>query len=118
MTVRAHFERKLNELNDEILRMGRLVEDELKLAMEAFNELDEAKAKAVSTADRVVNRTRFDIEEKCFSLIVTQQPAAIARHQRIAPRIWAHGRSRQPGQSSQWWRAFARPRPTRPNWRS
>ena len=76
MTVRAHFERKLNELRDEILRMGRLVEDELKLAMEAFNELDEAKAKEVSAADRVVNRTRFDIEEKCFSLIVTQQPAA------------------------------------------
>ena len=76
MTVRAHFERKLNELNDEILRMGRLVEDELKLAMEAFNELDAEKAKEVSAADRVVNRTRFDIEEKCFSLIVTQQPAA------------------------------------------
>lgn len=76
MTVRAHFERKLNELNDEILLMGRLVEDELKLAMEAFNELDAEKAKAVSAADRVVNRTRFDIEEKCFSLIVTQQPAA------------------------------------------
>ena len=39
MTVRAHFERKLNELNDEILRMGRLVEAELKLALEAFTEL-------------------------------------------------------------------------------
>ncbi len=76
MTVRAHFERKLNELRDEILLMGRLVEDELKLALAAFNELDAAKAKEVSNADRVVNRTRFDIEEKCFSLIVTQQPAA------------------------------------------
>ena len=76
MTVRAHFERKLNELSDEILLMGRLVEDELKLALAAFNELDAAKAKEVSAADRVVNRTRFDIEEKCFSLIVTQQPAA------------------------------------------
>lgn len=76
MTVRAHFERKLNELRDEILLMGRLVENELKLALAAFNELDAAKAKEVSAADRVVNRTRFDIEEKCFSLIVTQQPAA------------------------------------------
>jgi len=76
MTVRAHFERKLNELNDEILRMGRLVEAELKLALEAFTELDVAKAKEVSAADRLVNRARFDIEERCFSLIVTQQPAA------------------------------------------
>lgn len=76
MTVRAHFERKLNELNDEILRMGKLVEAELKLALEAFAQLDAAKAKEVSAADRLVNRARFDIEEKCFSLIVTQQPAA------------------------------------------
>ena len=76
MTVRAHFERKLNELNDEILRMGKLVEAELKLTLEAFAQLDAAKAKEVSAADRLVNRARFDIEEKCFSLIVTQQPAA------------------------------------------
>ena len=76
MTVRAHFERKLNELRDEILYMGTLVEAELALALDAFRTLDAEKAKQVTVADRVVNRTRFDIEEKCFSLIVTQQPAA------------------------------------------
>lgn len=76
MIVRAHFERKLNELRDEILYMGGLVEAELMLALDAFRTLDAEKAKQVSAADRVVNKTRFDIEEKCFSLIVTQQPAA------------------------------------------
>ncbi|MBE2237504.1 MAG: phosphate signaling complex protein PhoU [Caldilineaceae bacterium] len=76
MIVRAHFERKLNELRDEILYMGGLVEAELTLALDAFRTLDAEKAKQVSAADRVVNKTRFDIEEKCFSLIVTQQPAA------------------------------------------
>ena len=50
---RAHFERKLNELRDEILLMGSLVEEELKLALEAFDELDADKAKEVSAADSV-----------------------------------------------------------------
>jgi phosphate transport system protein len=76
MTLRAHFERKLNELRDEILRMGSLVEEQLQLALTALVALDADMAKQVVVADVAVNRTRFDIEEKCFSLIVTQQPAA------------------------------------------
>jgi phosphate transport system protein len=76
MTLRTHFERKLQELRDEILNMGRLVEEELRLALAAFAALDAEKGKAVTVADREVNKARFAIEEKCFSLIVTQQPAA------------------------------------------
>ena len=76
MTLRAHFERKLNELREEILLMGRLVEEQLQLVLAAFVALDAEMAKQVVAADRIVNRTRFDIEEKCFALIVTQQPAA------------------------------------------
>ena len=76
MTLRAHFEQKLNDLRDDILHMGRLVEDELNLALAAFRDLDATLARQVGAADLVVNKTRFTIEEKCFSLIVTQQPAA------------------------------------------
>jgi len=76
MTVRAHFDRKLSELRDHILLMGSRVEEELKLALEALNTLNPDKAREVFAADRIVNKSRFDIEEKCFSLIVTQQPAA------------------------------------------
>lgn len=76
MTLRTHFERKLQELRDEILHMGRLVEEELRLALAAFVALDVEQGKAVAIADREVNKARFAIEEKCFALIVTQQPAA------------------------------------------
>lgn len=76
MTLRTHFERKLQELRDEILHMGRLVEEELRLALAAFAALDVEQGKAVAIADREVNKARFAIEEKCFTLIVTQQPAA------------------------------------------
>ena len=76
MNVRAHFDRKLSELRDGILLMGSRVEEELRLALDALATLNTDKAREVYAADRVVNKLRFEIEEKCFSLIVTQQPAA------------------------------------------
>lgn len=75
-SVRAHFDRKLNDLRDAILLMGSRVEEEMKLALEALATLSLDKANEVYAADRAVNRMRFEIEEQCFSLIVTQQPAA------------------------------------------
>lgn len=75
-SVRAHFDRKLNDLRDGILLMGSRVEEEMKLALEALTTLNSDKANEVFAADRNVNRMRFEIEEQCFSLIVTQQPAA------------------------------------------
>ncbi|MEW5957705.1 MAG: phosphate signaling complex protein PhoU [Chloroflexota bacterium] len=74
--MRERFQRKLNELRDDILKMGSMVEDELKLALKAVDKLDINVASQVFEADRAVNAERFAIEEKCFELIVTQQPAA------------------------------------------
>ena len=76
MPMRTRFEQKLTELRDEILKMGSMVDEELKLALEALDKLDEDLAHQVYDADKAVNAMRFDIEEQCFALIVTQQPAA------------------------------------------
>jgi phosphate transport system protein len=76
MSIRRYFDQQLSDLRDRILLMGSRVQDELHLAMAALNSLDMTKADAVFAADRVVNETRFEIEELCFTLIVTQQPAA------------------------------------------
>lgn len=74
--MRRKFDQLLDGLRDETLRMGSMVEDELILAMRALNELDAGLAQQVVNADIQVNRMRFAIEEQCFELIVTQQPAA------------------------------------------
>jgi phosphate transport system protein len=74
--MRERFQRKLNELQDDILKMGSMVEDELGLARQALEKLDLDLAAQVFAADAEVNEQRFAIEEKCFELIVTQQPAA------------------------------------------
>ncbi len=76
MIIRQRFERQLNELRENVLKMGSMVEEELHLAMAALDDLDTTQAKEVFSADDAVNALRFEIEEKCFALIVTQQPAA------------------------------------------
>lgn len=74
--MRELFQQKLNDLRDDILKMGSMVEDELKLALKALEKLDTDLASQVFEADAAVNEMRFSIEDKCFELIVTQQPAA------------------------------------------
>ena len=76
MTIRHRFERQLNDLRDDVVAMGAKVEAELELALESLDRLDIELADQVFEADIAVNADRFAIEEKCFALIVTQQPAA------------------------------------------
>lgn len=76
MRIRQRFEQQLEDLRGDVLRMGSMVEHELHEAMVALETLDPERARSVIALDSEVNQTRFDIEEKCFGLIVTQQPAA------------------------------------------
>ena len=76
MLIRERFMRKLGELQEAILKMGTLVDEELQLALVALDELDIVKAQEVHLLDQEVNKARFEIENACFTLIVTQQPAA------------------------------------------
>ncbi len=76
MSMRERFDRKLNSLRNDILKMGSMVEDELKLALKALNQLDIELAGQVVSLDKAVNSLRYTIEESCIELIVTQQPAA------------------------------------------
>ncbi len=74
--VRELFTKALRELRDDILVMASQVAQELRLALAALNTLDVEMAKQVNALDRMVNQSRFDIEERCFTLVATQQPTA------------------------------------------
>ena len=76
MTMRQRFEQQLMELRGDVLQMGSMVGEELNMAMDALENLDTVRARQVFAFDNQINARRFDIEEKCFALIVTQQPAA------------------------------------------
>lgn len=76
MHTREKFERDLQQLSDDILRMAGRVEEQLSLALASYERLDPSLASLVNEIDREVNKTRFDIEERCLELIAMQQPAA------------------------------------------
>jgi phosphate transport system protein len=73
---RESFHRHLHELQDELLVMGSMVEKALERSMEALKNRNLELARQVIADDAKINQKRFDIEEKCVDLIVTQQPMA------------------------------------------
>lgn len=76
MSLRERFGRSLDALRDDVLAMASLVENELDLALRALETRDPALAGEVRSLDHKVNQARFDIEQTCVGLLVTQQPAA------------------------------------------
>ncbi len=76
MPTRRYFDRELDRLRHQVIEMGQLVDTELHQALLALDTLDKALAKAVIESDHAVNQLRFTIEDDCFTLIATQQPAA------------------------------------------
>jgi phosphate transport system protein len=73
---RESFRRHLHALQDEVLVLGSMVNKSIERSMEALKNRNLELAHQVVVDDAKINQKRFDIEEKCVELIVTQQPMA------------------------------------------
>jgi phosphate transport system protein len=73
---RRLFDQHLRELQDHVLAMGSMVENALYRSMDALKNRDMDLANQVIEDDRLIDRKRFEIEEQCIDLIITQQPLA------------------------------------------
>lgn len=74
--IRKTFENELQEVKDEILILGSMVEEAILGTVEALKKRDLEAAQKILAADREINRKRFEIENKLMILIATQQPMA------------------------------------------
>ncbi len=74
--LRHSFHDELKNLRQDILKMGTLVEAAIAKAVKALAENDIKLAEQVVLDDEIVNELELSIEEKCFSLLATQQPMA------------------------------------------
>jgi phosphate transport system protein len=74
--TRAAFDRDLQLVQDDLLRLGSLVDTGLTRAMQALALRDVKVARYIVADDARINELRFEIEEACMVLIATQQPAA------------------------------------------
>ena len=73
---RQSFDRHLRELQDDVLVLGSMVGKAIERSMEALKKRDLELAGQVIADDIKINAKRFEIEEKCIELIITQQPMA------------------------------------------
>jgi len=74
--LREGFIQDLQQLQDDVLILGDMVQDMLTESVDALKRQDTAAASRLIKADRRVNEKRFAIEEATLQLIATQQPMA------------------------------------------
>ncbi len=73
---RATLDQEARAINDDLLRMQKLVDQSILRSVDSLKRRDQTLAQQVIDDDVEINDLRFKIEEACLSLIATQQPAA------------------------------------------
>jgi phosphate transport system protein len=76
MSIRVTFDQELQDLRDDVLRLGSMVETAIGRSIQALKARNQLLAQQIIAEDEQINDLRFKIEEDCLSLIARQQPAA------------------------------------------
>lgn len=76
MIIRRTFEEQLQELQNDMLRLGRFVEEALSKSMDALLRQDFAAAKQVIADDDFADDMDFGIQARAMQLLALQQPMA------------------------------------------
>ncbi len=74
--VREGFVKYMKELEKELSEMNQMVITAIQRSIEALKKRDIEEAKKIIADDLLINKKRWDIEDKCINLIATQQPVA------------------------------------------
>jgi phosphate transport system protein len=75
-SLRATYDRAFLDVQEDILRLGKMVDEAITRALESLQKRDQVLAQQVIEDDENANALRYNIEESCLALIATQQPAA------------------------------------------
>lgn len=74
--LRKTFEQEIQQLKDDILILGSMVEQSLLEAVEALKKRDLVSAQKTVDRDKEINQKRYAIENQVMISIATQQPMA------------------------------------------
>jgi phosphate transport system protein len=82
--MRESFEKHIKELNEEAVEMSEMVANATSRSVKALANRDVEEATRIINDDLLVNKKRWQIEEKCINLIALQQPVATDLREIIA----------------------------------
>ncbi len=74
--TREGFERELQRLKDDVIRMGERAGKAIHRAVEALRARDVAAAEQVIAEDDAIDALHMELEQRCMRLFATQQPMA------------------------------------------
>ena len=74
--MRSQFDKQLEQLNNELIEMGTLIEKAIAMAINALVNEDIEKAKQAIEFDAEINDQEKTIENLCMKLLLQQQPVA------------------------------------------
>ena len=74
--LRKTFESEIQQVKDDVLVLGSMVEHAVISSVEALKKRDIKAAEQIFEEDTNINKKRFEIENKLMVLIATQQPMA------------------------------------------
>ncbi len=74
--VRKTFETEIQQVKDEVLILGSMVEKALLDSVEALKKRDIKESQKIFVEDAEINKKRFEIESQLMVIIATQQPMA------------------------------------------
>lgn len=75
--METHFEKELNDLKENLLRMGALVEEAISMAVQSLTKRDSDLAKKTFEGEDKINRMEIEIEDTCLKLLALRQPVAV-----------------------------------------
>lgn len=74
--MRIKFDEQLNYLNQQMIKMGNMIEENIQSSIRAFLNQDIETAKQLVEKDTDVDHMQKEIENICFNLLIQQQPVA------------------------------------------
>ena len=76
MTSRKYYEMELQKLNASLLEMGEMIRMAIGGAVTALLEFDHDKAREIIAYDEQIDSQNREIEQQCYTLLLSQQPVA------------------------------------------
>ncbi len=73
---RADLDRRLGNLEQELVTLGRMVEKAISRSLQALADRDLEASRQVILEDDYIDSKRFEIEDDCIDIIATHQPVA------------------------------------------
>ncbi len=74
---REHYDLQLEELQNDLMRLGSQVEAVIQRAVDTFQSQDVEEARRIIAEDDIIDRAQYALEDKALMLIALQAPLAI-----------------------------------------